>query len=144
MAIRSRYSERTRVPTIIDTPSRTHQEFKDECDVNNIVSNYAKTGFLVDPTTPVSRVPQFGDFTAIPSFQEAQNALIEAQDAFDALPSNVRKRFSNNPAELMSFLEDPANAEEAEKLGLVTITRVSSEDLTKVEVKSEDVPHSST
>ena len=36
-----------------------------------------------------------------------------------ALPSRVRRRFDNDPAELMEFLADEANREEAVMLGLI-------------------------
>jgi hypothetical protein len=36
-----------------------------------------------------------------------------------ALPANIRSRFDNDPAKLIDFMENPANREEAESLGLV-------------------------
>ena len=32
----------------------TQQNFKDECDINSIMSKYQVTGFLVDPLKPIS------------------------------------------------------------------------------------------
>jgi len=60
----------------------------------------------------------FGDFTSYDDYHSSLNQIIEAQDAFEALPSSMRKRFGNDPGELLAFLEDPANNEEAVKLGL--------------------------
>lgn len=119
MLIRTRYNGRTRTPTSINTVSRTHQSFKDECDVNNIISSFNRTGYLVDPTIRATRIPSFGDFSAVPTFQEAQNAIREANELFASLPSYIRKRFSNNPGEMLAFLNDPANKAEAIKLGLI-------------------------
>ena len=62
--------------------------------------------------------PSYGDFSSVLEFQQAQNILIEAQDAFDALPASLRKRFDNDPAVMLEFIENPDNREEAEKLGL--------------------------
>lgn len=97
--------------------SLTKQSFAAESDINNIMSNWSRTGIL-----PVSdRVPpSFGDFTGSSDFQELQNRVIAVRTAFDGLPSHVRSRFENDPARLLAFLQDPANAEEAIKLGLVT------------------------
>lgn len=92
------------------------QHFKDECDVNNILRKYETTGLL---THVANGTPSYGDFSSVLDFQHAQNILIAAQDAFDALPASLRKRFDNDPAVMLEFIENPDNREEAEKLGLV-------------------------
>lgn len=102
---------------IFDEPSMAQQHFKDECDVNNILRKYESTGLV---THVANGTPSYGDFSSVLEFQEAQNILIEAQDAFDALPASLRKRFDNDPAVMLEFIENPDNREEAEKLGLVT------------------------
>ena len=65
--------------------------------------------------------PQYLDVSALPDYQSALNIVQEAQASFDALPSTVRERFSNNPGSLISFLADPSNRDEAIKLGLVDV-----------------------
>lgn len=97
-------------------PSMSQQHFKDECDVNNILRKYESTGLV---THVANGTPSYGDFSSVLEFQQAQNILIEAQDAFDALPASLRKRFDNDPALMLEFIENPDNREEAEKLGLV-------------------------
>jgi hypothetical protein len=37
---------------------------------------------------------------------------------FEDLPAEVRFKFDNKPAELLKFMSDPANADEAIDLGL--------------------------
>lgn len=97
-------------------PTMSQQHFKDECDVNTILRKYETTGLL---THVANGTPSYGDFSSVLEFQQAQNILIEAQDAFDALPASLRKRFDNDPAVMLEFIENPDNREEAEKLGLV-------------------------
>lgn len=99
-----------------DEPSMAQQHFKDECDVNNILRKYESTGLV---THVANGTPSYGDFSSVLEFQQAQNILIEAQDAFEALPASLRKRFDNDPAVMLEFIENPDNREEAEKLGLV-------------------------
>lgn len=116
--IRSRYSPRVRVQFDFVQPSRTQQHFKDECDIDRILKKYSATGFLVDPLAP-RREPLFGDFSESMSFMEAQTRIARVREAFDSLPSQLRDRFGNDPYRLLAWCEDPDNAEEAAKLGLL-------------------------
>ena len=69
------------------------------------------------------RAPMFGDFTDAPtSLQDAYNRILDAQVLFFELPSSVRERFGNDPMRLLTFLGDPENRREAEKLGLVNVS----------------------
>ena len=47
--------------------------------------------------------------------------VLAADDAFMALPANVRERFNNDPAELVDFISDVANRSEAIDLGLIPL-----------------------
>lgn len=131
-----------------DEPSMAQQHFKDECDVNNILRKYESTGLI---THVANGTPSYGDFSSVLEFQQAQNILIEAQDAFEALPASLRKRFDNDPAVMLEFIENPDNREEAENLGLVAKKAVDlgeasngnfSSDVSGANV-SGDVPDSS-
>jgi phage internal scaffolding protein len=91
------------------------QHFKDECDINNILRQFNITGLL--PENPLS--PRYGDFTGISDYQTALNQVIAAEDEFMRLPADLRARFENDPAQLIEFLENSENKDEAIKLGLV-------------------------
>jgi len=93
----------------------TKQSFKDECDINTIMSRYQSTGELPDLARSA---PQYLDATGF-DYQEMQNQIVEAQNLFDALPSKVRNRFANNPAEFIDFCSDPANRSELLSMGLL-------------------------
>lgn len=101
------------------TESLARQEFRDESDINQIIKKYQATGFLVDPNLARSRTPMFGDFTNLPDFERSQQIVCEAQTRFDELPVELRKRFNYDPVELLRFLDDPTNKDEAAKLGLI-------------------------
>ena len=98
--------------------SDVQQSFKDECDINRIVSQYTKTGTWSGSLRPPTLQPHFGDFSNVLDYQESLNRIIEAQAAFDALPARVRERFQNDPVKLLAFLDDEGNLDEAIKLGL--------------------------
>ena len=97
-------------------PSMTEQHFKDECDINNIVSTYQATGVLPQG----NREPLFGDFADFPSdLMSAQHYFDEAQARFMQLDAQLRKEFDNNPAKLLAFLQDEKNRDKAVELGLI-------------------------
>ena len=95
--------------------SLTQQHQKDQADINYIIEQFNVTGIL--PTGPVS--PQYGDFSGISDYQSALNAVIDAQDEFMSLPANLRARFENDPSNLINFLSNEENRQEAIELGLI-------------------------
>lgn len=97
-----------------DTVSKTKQEFKDDCDINRILSKYQRTGALSHFATYAG---SYGDFSAC-DYQTAQNTLIRARQMFDALPSSVRNLVST-PAGFLDFVQNPANQEKMRELGLM-------------------------
>lgn len=94
--------------------SLTQQHQKEEADINTIVRRFGLTGELPQNV----RMPSYGDFTGVGDYQSALHAIREADEAFMAMPADVRSRFNNDPAAFVDFCSDPANLEEAKKLGL--------------------------
>jgi len=108
--------KRQRVTFQSDKPSMTQQQFKNQCDINQILKKFEKTGMISHLNNYKGN---YADFSNIKDFQTNLNSVINAQSAFDALPSNIRKRFGNNPNNLIEFVQDNSNYKEALKLGLV-------------------------
>lgn len=104
-------------PTLSCTPdsSETQQEFRDECNINIILKRFGATGRLPNLKTN----GQFGDFTHVDDYMSALNQVMHAQDSFAELPALLRERFNHDPGQLLAFLGDPKNIDEAIKLGLV-------------------------
>lgn len=100
-------------------PSMTKQSFKAECDINNILKQYRVTGQIAHIANN-ARQGAYEDLPDPVDFQDAMNLVLEAQNSFASLPSKVRDRFGNDPAEFLAFMGDPANATEIEALGLTT------------------------
>lgn len=112
--VRTNYGERIAVK--IDCgEGRTKQAFKDECDINRIVSRYVKTGEM----PPAKGGGVFADVSRIGTLLEARKKLADAEAKFKALPSAMRSRFKNDAGELLRFLANPKNLGEARELGLV-------------------------
>lgn len=126
--IRSRYGQSVSVSLAMTTPSKTRQDAKDECDVNLIVKRHAETGLWQNNLKTPTRCPQFVDIANAPDAQTAHNLFIQARESFMQLPSDVRKRFDNNPHELIAFVSDDTNYNEALKYGLVNERPPALED----------------
>lgn len=106
---------RRKVTKSFSKPSRTHQSFKDECDINHIVSRFNKTGQLPDL---IKTNPKYGDFSDPVSYQESLNLVQLAEAQFGALSSRVRERFHNDPVLFLQFTSDEKNLDEMVELGL--------------------------
>lgn len=119
---------RRRVQKEIVGPSATKQSFKEECDINNIMKHYQNTGVLEHVNR---QQPRFGFVPAL-DLQEALTLVSEADEAFAGLSAEVRKRFENDPVELLKFVGDEGNREEAEELGLVP-SRAIDQDVSPVQ-----------
>ena len=102
--------------TALDTgeDSVTQQCFKDECDINILLKKFAVTGQLPENV----RVPQFADFEEAFDFQSSMNVIRAAEEAFNAMPAEVRERFQNDPGRFLEFANDASNYDEALKMGL--------------------------
>lgn len=97
-------------------PGQTKQEFKQECDINVIMSQYMKTGLAPGAAS----VGEYGDYAEAPDYFEAQNVVKAAEEQFSRLPSAVRDEFRNDAAAFLAFVHDEKNADRAVELGLLT------------------------
>jgi len=115
-----------------EEPSLAQQHYKDECDINNILRQFNITGLL--PQAPLS--PRYGDFTGIKDYQSALNAVIAAEEGFMTLPAETRAMFGNDPEQLIAFLDNPDNKDQAIKLGLVDQKIIENDQKIEAEIAS--------
>lgn len=95
--------------------SLTQQHLAEETDINWIVKRYQQTGEIPQHQLP----PLNSDFMdGTLDFETAQNMLVAAREAFDALPSAIRGKFDNDPRKYVNFMSDEANRDEIRKMGL--------------------------
>lgn len=106
---------RKRVKLICTDPSLTMQYFKDECDVNLILKKHAQTG-VIDHLN--NQPAKYEDYSNLVDYQSALNTVMAAQEAFNTLPSDIRSKFQNDPAEFIKFAENKNNLDEMRKMGL--------------------------
>ena len=142
MKFRTAYSKPVKVVvdfTDIDgnpLPTPTQQHAKAECDINNILKQYDRTGLI---THINSAKAQYGDFTEVNEYQESLNRVMMAQEAFMELPSAIRKQFENDPGQFFEFATNPENQDAMVEMGLAErpISAPSAEKTAQVEAPAE-------
>jgi phage internal scaffolding protein len=113
--------------------SLTQQQFKDEADINTIVDRFMKSGVMPNPVN----MPQYVDYEGVFDFQTAMNAVRLADENFMRMDAKIRARFNNSPQEFLQFFADPANTEEAIRLGLAVPQAVAETQVSAAEPTSK-------
>lgn len=109
----------TKLSTGISFPEEspvTRQEFKQECDINYILSQY-ELGYEVTHINEAA--PQYLDCSA-ETFREHMDYIAGAFSMFEELPAKLRARFDNDPAEFLDFCSHEKNRPEMAQLGLLS------------------------
>ena len=112
------YRDRNQTVRVTTDPvgeSMTKQSLAAACDINNIMAKYKKTGLI----THIREGATYQDLPGALEFHDAQNLIVEAVASFNGLSAAVRKRFGNDPSQLLAFISDENNLAEAISLGLV-------------------------
>lgn len=115
MIMHSHYSKRPRVRTPVVGVSRAKQSMAKECDINNIMRKYQKSGAVSHFNRHAS---EYG-FASGADFSESMRVITLAQGMFDDLPSSVRSRFGNSPGAFLDFVQDDGNKSEMKEMGLM-------------------------
>ncbi|QCQ84950.1 internal scaffolding protein [Blackfly microvirus SF02] len=112
----STYVQHDPVDMYPEGPSLTRQEFADECDINNLMAQYEKTGTISHFN---NGQPQYLDLTEMPDdLQTSLELMKEAELSFMRLPALVRKEFDNNPIDFVTYAMDPTNIDQLREWGL--------------------------
>lgn len=114
---RTPYTERKKVTRKFRLKSMTKQSMKDETNINNIMRKFEKNGVIAHLN---EKQKQYGDYTEVQDYQASLNQVMHAQELFMELPATIRTRFSNDPGQFLSFVQDPKNQKELVDLGLAT------------------------
>jgi phage internal scaffolding protein len=129
---------RNRVILVIpeDEEVRVEQSHKDEVNINNIVR---KHGLELIAKTQALQELRFDDVVGN-DFQESMNMLLKAKESFESVPSEIRKRFDNDPAKFMDFVHNGDNKDEMVKLGLMRPEDPAPEPIQVVMVNPQETP----
>lgn len=113
MKIYTNYNRPPREASPHGGKSLTDAQYLKECDIDVILKRVG-AGDLSN----LNDLGVYRDVSGLGDFASALETVRRATQDFEALPSNIRDRFGNDPRALVSFLSDSANDEEAIKLGL--------------------------
>lgn len=115
--ITKRKNGTTQIRTHNVDPSLTDPQWSEESDINYIMQKFQKTGQL---TWLSKNQGVYADVSEIPNLLDASIIVRDSQLKFDALPAEVREKFKNNPQNMIDYLQEPRNYEEAVQLGLLS------------------------
>ena len=118
---------RNRVITITGTEDRVDQSQKCHTDLSKILDPARKNQLL----RHVSKFEGTYDDIPVQSYQEAMGIVAQAKTMFEELPSHIRSRFGGDPKQFLEFVQNPANAQEMKKLGMLKGNDGMTADLTK-------------
>lgn len=108
---------------MVHSDEMTKQEFKAECDINNIIRRFHKDGFL---RHMAQGMPQFLDVSELGDYRTAIDQVRAAERWFSQLPAKVRTKFDNDAA---AFLDRAGH-----------LTRSELRDLGLAELRAGDIP----
>lgn len=116
-----------------EKPTRTQQQFKDSCDINQILARYQSTG-VIDHVK--KHGGNYGDHNAL-DFQESLQIITRAESMFAELPSKAREYFKNDPAKFLDFTSKLKTDDVETLIDLELLERGSETHETWLKAKSE-------
>ncbi len=127
------YGDRTRSSFQTTGESLTQQSHATAADVRNIIKQYDRTGLIANVNKGIA---QYGDYSEINEFSEAQQIVAKAKESFAELPSHIREQFNNNAGLFFEFATNPKNKEEMIRMGLAK----APDTVVEVTPKSDPAP----
>lgn len=123
---------RVTVETVNTKPELTQQQFKDDVDITKVMKKYkTQPGFNKWFNSKPITGGGYTDLTKAKDYLGSLQTVVDAQNAFAALPSELRSRFNNDPAEMLNFIHDKKNYQECIKLGIFEKPKNQNQSPTK-------------
>ena len=124
MVFSTLYSRHAAKGVTFSKTSMTEQAHKNDYDINRLVKRFTSSGVLA--TADQIRSVYYGDFSQVGQCFDNHLRILEAEEHFMALPSEVRAHFKNDPRLLLAALSDDSegNVQKLVELGLVKETRL--------------------
>jgi phage internal scaffolding protein len=92
----------------------------EDADINVLMRRYGITGKMPENPEEITAA-MYGDFTTtgITDYRSAVEAVAKAHEGFMLFPAEIRARYDNDPQQFVEWVNNPQNADEARKFGLV-------------------------
>lgn len=135
--IRKPYS-RVRLVTPVGEKSMTVQSEAAACDINQILRRFQNTGQIDHLNSFEGRYDDFVDFPE--SYQQAMNIVLDAQQSFADLPSNVRDAYANDPYQFFKAVHDPSQQDRLIQLGVLRTRETPPKEPADASKASEGSP----
>lgn len=87
-----------------------------QCNINDILKTRSMNEIMAEASYANMT---YLDISSLPSYQDALNIVIDADEKFLQLPSSIREKFGNNPQRFLDFVSDKNNIPEMKELGLL-------------------------
>lgn len=113
---------------LAEMPSMAKQEFKFECDINNVVKQF-KPHHMQQMLAANLASNAYTDLPDDYDYQAALELVKDAERRFLTMPSKVRDRFGQDPAQFLAFASNPDNLSEMRALGLAVPEPVPPEPI---------------
>lgn len=95
--------------------SLAQQHFQKECDIKEIIKRNDRAGIIEHVNRGVA---QYADVSEVGDYKDALEVITKSMESFMGLPSDIRKKFNNDPGEFFDFATNPDNAGQMVELGL--------------------------
>lgn len=113
-------------------PSRTLKDPAKDCDLGSIIKRFHKQyGVNLEDVYKDYKGGFYGDFSHISDYQSALDQVAQAQESFMSLPADVRRRFENDPAQFIEFVDNPDNYQQLVEMGLAPVLREAEKPVQK-------------
>lgn len=107
--------DRSLCPKIVTGEGLTEQSHKDTCDINIILRDYARTGFIRHAKQNQGR---YDDVSTV-DFQKSMEIVANVKSMFEGLPAQIRKEFAGDPKNFLHYVQNPDNALALQKRGII-------------------------
>lgn len=107
--------DRKLCPTVDTGEGLTEQSHKDQCDINVILDDYKRTGFIKHAKQNAGR---YDDVSAV-DFEKAAIIVANVKSLFENLPSHVRDEFQGEAANFLRYVQNPSNHAELAQRGIL-------------------------
>lgn len=107
--------DRKLCPTINTGKGLTEQSHLEQCDINIILADYSRTGFMRHAKENQGR---YDDVTSY-DFQKSMETVANVKSMFEGLPSAIRNEFGHDPNNFLNYVQNPQNVNELAKRGIL-------------------------